>query len=185
MELADLHLLLNTLASSPTLRTSETWIPMCFPKFNPAGFVHAYISAVMDDVTLVFVSADREAFEDLRAWKDIVLNVGLFSKLTLLGLAEAASPFQKLEKDKIVEKVQQAIPAHPYGICKLALAPVRTPTDCPLSCSIVPWPETLHIQVTTAGPNHLANLGSSLQPRQPGSETVSAPNNPAFLTTQI
>jgi len=47
---------------------------MCFPKFNPAGFVHAYVSYVMEDVGLVFVSADREAFEDLRGWKAIVLE---------------------------------------------------------------------------------------------------------------
>jgi len=48
---------------------------MCFPKFNPAGFVHAYVSYVAEDVGLVFVSADREAFEDLRGWKGIVLEV--------------------------------------------------------------------------------------------------------------
>jgi len=72
---ADLHLLLNTLETSSDLRTSESWLPMCFPKFNPAGFVHAYVSYVVEDVGLVFVSADREAFEDLRGWKAIVLEV--------------------------------------------------------------------------------------------------------------
>lgn len=73
--MSDLHLLLNTLKTSEMLRTSESWLPLCFPKFNPAGFVHAYISYVMEDVGLVFVSADREAFEDLQGWKDIVLEV--------------------------------------------------------------------------------------------------------------
>lgn len=72
---ADLHLLLNTLSSSETLRTTESWLPICLPKFNPAGFVHAYVSFVRDDVGLVFVSADREAFEDLRTWKDGVVEV--------------------------------------------------------------------------------------------------------------
>lgn len=72
----DLHLLLNTLASSTTLQTSESWLPICFPKFNPAGFVHAYVSYVLEDVGLVFVSADREAFEELQSWKHIVLEVG-------------------------------------------------------------------------------------------------------------
>lgn len=68
-------MLLNTIASSSALRTTETWLPICFPKFNPSGFVHAYISYVLEDVGLVFVSADREAFEDLRIWKDMVLEV--------------------------------------------------------------------------------------------------------------
>lgn len=70
----DLHLLLNTL-TSPALRQSETWLPICLPKFNAEGFVHAYISYVMEDVALVFVGADRDGFEGLRAWKGIVLEV--------------------------------------------------------------------------------------------------------------
>ncbi|ORY27778.1 trafficking protein Mon1-domain-containing protein [Naematelia encephala] len=93
---SDLHLLLNTLASSTTLRSSETWLPICFPKFNPAGFVHAYISFVLPDVGLVFVSADRDAFEDLRGWKDIVM--------------------EKLETDKTLAKIQAAIPQHEYSV---------------------------------------------------------------------
>ncbi|KAJ9109166.1 hypothetical protein QFC21_000495 [Naganishia friedmannii] len=40
----DLHLLLNVLSSSPALRASETWLPICLPKFNPDGFVYAFIS---------------------------------------------------------------------------------------------------------------------------------------------
>jgi hypothetical protein len=75
----DLHLLLNTLATSATLRTSESWVPMCFPKFNPAGFVHAYVSYVMEDIGLVFVSADRDAFEGLREWKATVLEASVSS----------------------------------------------------------------------------------------------------------
>ncbi|WWC67775.1 uncharacterized protein I206_101687 [Kwoniella pini CBS 10737] len=93
---SDLHLLLNTLASSATLRSSETWLPICFPKFNPAGFVHAYISYMTEDVGLVFVSADRDAFEDLRQWKSIVL--------------------EKLEVDRTLSKISDAIPLHPYTV---------------------------------------------------------------------
>lgn len=72
---SDLHLLLNTLSSSSTLQSSEIWIPICFPKFNPAGFVHAYVSYILDDIGLIFVSADKEALEDLRSWKQVVMEV--------------------------------------------------------------------------------------------------------------
>jgi vacuolar fusion protein MON1 len=71
----DLHLLLTVISSSAYLRSVETWLPICLPKFNPAGFVHAYISYIRQDVGLVFVSADREAFEDLRGWKQVVMRV--------------------------------------------------------------------------------------------------------------
>jgi hypothetical protein len=78
-DLADLHLLLNTIETSSTLRTAETWLPICLPKFNAAGFVHAYISFVLEDVGLVFVSADRDAFLELRTWKQTVVEVCLVS----------------------------------------------------------------------------------------------------------
>jgi hypothetical protein len=74
------------LASSAALRASETWLPICFPKFNPAGFVHAYISYVLEDVGLVFVSADREAFEDLQQWKAIVLEVSYTLQASCLSV---------------------------------------------------------------------------------------------------
>lgn len=102
---SDLHLLLNTIASSSALRTTETWLPICFPKFNPSGFVHAYISYVLEDVGLVFVSADREAFEDLRVWKDMVL--------------------EKLEQDKTLSRIQEAIPLHPYTISSVGCPGLR------------------------------------------------------------
>lgn len=38
--------------------------------------MHAYISFIMDEVGLVFVSADKEAFEELRGWKESVVEVG-------------------------------------------------------------------------------------------------------------
>ncbi|ORX34517.1 vacuolar fusion protein MON1 [Kockovaella imperatae] len=98
---SDLHLLLNTLAASPTLTSSETWIPICFPKFNPAGYVHAYISPVTEDITLVFISADREAFNDLQGWKDIVV--------------------EKLARDQTLSRISQAIPLHSYSVSAVSL----------------------------------------------------------------
>jgi hypothetical protein len=93
-----MHLLLNTLATSATLRTVETWLPICLPKFNPAGFVHAYISFVRTDVGLVFISADRDAFEPLCGWK--------------------AQVEETLNKDGVLNKIEASIKTHPYKACK-------------------------------------------------------------------
>jgi hypothetical protein len=48
--------------------------------------VHAYISYVLEDVGLVFVSADREAFEDLQQWKAIVLEVSYTLQASCLSV---------------------------------------------------------------------------------------------------
>ncbi|KAJ8586551.1 DUF254-domain-containing protein [Rhizopogon salebrosus TDB-379] len=43
---ADLHILINTVYSPSIVNSpaSASWIPVCLPKFNPAGFVNAYIT---------------------------------------------------------------------------------------------------------------------------------------------
>ncbi|KAH7908830.1 DUF254-domain-containing protein [Hygrophoropsis aurantiaca] len=43
---ADLHILVNTIYSPSIFNSpaSASWIPVCLPKFNPSGFVNAYIT---------------------------------------------------------------------------------------------------------------------------------------------
>ncbi len=65
------------LTTSPALRTQETWLPICLPKFNPDGFVYTFISYPRTEVGLVFLSADREGFVELREWKETVLAVSI------------------------------------------------------------------------------------------------------------
>ncbi|KAG2151303.1 DUF254-domain-containing protein [Suillus clintonianus] len=42
----DIHILVNTVYSPSIINSpaSASWIPVCLPKFNPAGFVNAYIT---------------------------------------------------------------------------------------------------------------------------------------------
>jgi len=79
---------------------SEVWAPICLPKFEHRGFLHMYVSGlkskraeskvstkekrkVKDGLTshyksklqLIFVTADREAFPALSAWKSDIENV--------------------------------------------------------------------------------------------------------------
>ena len=47
----DLHILMNTIHAPSIFNSpaSASWIPICLPKFNPAGFVNAYISFLRKD----------------------------------------------------------------------------------------------------------------------------------------
>ncbi|EKM79357.1 hypothetical protein AGABI1DRAFT_74328 [Agaricus bisporus var. burnettii JB137-S8] len=52
---ADVHILLNTV-NSPSIcnsQASASWIPVCLPKFNPSGFVNAYVSFPLRDNPLL------------------------------------------------------------------------------------------------------------------------------------
>ncbi|GLB38308.1 putative trafficking protein Mon1 [Lyophyllum shimeji] len=48
---ADIHIVMNTVHSPSVLNSpaSSAWIPLCLPKFNPSGFVNAYISFLRRD----------------------------------------------------------------------------------------------------------------------------------------
>jgi preprotein translocase subunit SecA len=52
--------------------------------------------------------------EELRAWKEIVLEV---SERISSG-EKMLRPMQKLEKDKTLSKIEQSIPQHPYSVCQ-------------------------------------------------------------------
>ncbi|EKD02479.1 hypothetical protein A1Q2_03239 [Trichosporon asahii var. asahii CBS 8904] len=82
--------------TSSSLRTIDTWLPVCLPKFNTAGFVHAYISYVTDSVGLVFISADRDAFESLSQWR--------------------VSVEAQLIKDGSLEKIEACVKQHSYAV---------------------------------------------------------------------
>lgn len=47
----DLHILMNT-AHSPSIvnsSASASWLPLCLPKFNPAGFVNTFITYLQQE----------------------------------------------------------------------------------------------------------------------------------------
>jgi hypothetical protein len=57
-------------------------MPICLPKFNDRGFVHAYVSYVTpsypgpaSDLCLVLVSPNRDAFFDLSDSKRLIVEV--------------------------------------------------------------------------------------------------------------
>merc|ERR1719167_238182 len=66
---ADLHLIFNLINSSESFKHSESWTPICLPKFDSGGFLHAHVSYLTDDspACLLLLTLDRNAFFDLSA----------------------------------------------------------------------------------------------------------------------
>ncbi|KAG5459682.1 MAG: trafficking protein Mon1-domain-containing protein [Olpidium bornovanus] len=74
--LDDLHLLFNMVAVSSAFKTGgEYWTPICLPRFNSKGFLHAYVCYILPDVCLLLLTPDKDAFFDLSACKDMFLEV--------------------------------------------------------------------------------------------------------------
>ena len=106
----DIHIIVNTI-HSPSIFNSPaaaSWIPVCLPKFNPSGFVNAYITFLRkpehSEVGASNTENDRQShpagpsqqvglldtsiglvcisgggeFETVRGWCDAVAEVGVF-----------------------------------------------------------------------------------------------------------
>jgi vacuolar fusion protein MON1 len=58
--------------STSFLNGNEHWIPLCLPKFNAKGFLHAYIWA-QDRVAVILISANKNAFFSMRQVKEKVV----------------------------------------------------------------------------------------------------------------
>jgi vacuolar fusion protein MON1 len=79
----DMQLLFSMVFNSTSfLNGNEHWIPLCLPKFNTKGFLHAYIWAE-DSVAIILISADKNAFFNMREVKENVLG-----ELTRTGIWE-------------------------------------------------------------------------------------------------
>ncbi|PWN32019.1 DUF254-domain-containing protein [Meira miltonrushii] len=96
----DCHLLVNTVLSTNALKEggTQSWVPICLPKFAPQGFLYAHVSFLDDegkqdknekvkgdttaasasnrhpDLGLVLVTANPDGFDDMSAWRDRIVD---------------------------------------------------------------------------------------------------------------
>ncbi|CUS12661.1 unnamed protein product [Tuber aestivum] len=71
----DLQLLFSMLFNATTFRDGgEHWTPICLPKFNSKGFLHAYIHFFRKEVAVVLISANKDAFFEMREMKEVVVE---------------------------------------------------------------------------------------------------------------
>ena len=70
---SDMHVLINTVESLREPESgSESWIPLCLPKFAPQGFVHAYVSFLPPHeqrIALLVVTGNRDGFAEISSWR--------------------------------------------------------------------------------------------------------------------
>eukprot|EP01095_Lingulamoeba_sp_RSL-Kostka_P017571 TRINITY_DN9234_c0_g1_i1.p1 TRINITY_DN9234_c0_g1~~TRINITY_DN9234_c0_g1_i1.p1 ORF type:complete len:411 (+),score=83.48 TRINITY_DN9234_c0_g1_i1:123-1355(+) len=81
---SDLHLIINFVSTSTSFRSSQTWTPLCLPRFSSAGFLHAYVSYLTDDVCLLLVSSKIDSFYKLNQCKNTIAKSfenGVFSAI--------------------------------------------------------------------------------------------------------
>ncbi|KAF9409978.1 Vacuolar fusion protein mon1b [Podila epigama] len=93
MHPSDLHLIFNLLSGSTTFESSESWTPICLPKFNNRSFLHAYICYIAPKVCMLLISPDKDSFFEMSKVKEKVVNeLEAGGMLSLLETYAAAGP---------------------------------------------------------------------------------------------
>nr|AQX44174.1 hypothetical protein [Apostasia odorata] len=62
----DMLLLANFILSSESFRTSESFSPICLPRYNPMAFLYAYVQYLDVDTYLTLLSTNSDAFYHLK-----------------------------------------------------------------------------------------------------------------------
>ncbi|CAB0031964.1 unnamed protein product [Trichogramma brassicae] len=73
---ADLHLIQNLVDSSESFKAAESWTPICLPRFDSNGFMHAHVSYLAEDcqACLLLLTVDRDVFFTLSEAKQKIVE---------------------------------------------------------------------------------------------------------------
>ncbi|OAY72133.1 vacuolar fusion protein MON1 homolog [Ananas comosus] len=77
----DILLLANFILSSESFRTSESFSPICLPRYNPMAFLHAYVHFLDADTYLILLSTRSDAFYHLKDCRVRIQDVLLKSNV--------------------------------------------------------------------------------------------------------
>lgn len=71
---------------SESFKAAESWTPICLPKFDSDGFLHAHISYLADDcqACLLLLSVEKDSFFVLSEAKQKITEVRLICAHRLL-----------------------------------------------------------------------------------------------------
>jgi len=104
---ADLHLIFNLINSTESFKHSESWTPLCLPKFDSSGFLHAHVSYLSDNnpACLLLITTDRNAFFSLSGAR--------------------AKVVERLERHGVINTIKTSVENASYTTSSIDLAEVR------------------------------------------------------------
>eukprot|EP00457_Paulinella_chromatophora_P007607 gb/GEZN01007631.1/.p1 GENE.gb/GEZN01007631.1/~~gb/GEZN01007631.1/.p1 ORF type:complete len:462 (+),score=55.52 gb/GEZN01007631.1/:121-1506(+) len=84
----DLLILMNFVTNSQSLRSSESWTPICLPNFSFQGYVYAYVQYLLEDVCLILITGSPDGFHTMKDCKEKIFE-GLQKKGCFEGIEQS------------------------------------------------------------------------------------------------
>ncbi|ONM34138.1 SAND family protein [Zea mays] len=79
----DILLLANFILSSGSFRTSESFVPICLPRYNPMAYLHAYVHFFDEHTYVTLLTTRSDAFYDLKDSRAHIQNALLKSNVLI------------------------------------------------------------------------------------------------------
>lgn len=123
----DLKLIFNLIDCSESFKSTESWVPICLPKFDMNGFMYAYITYISDDceACLILMSSDCHAFPVLAEAKTKITDKLRRSNCLNAINQEIGSKGYNLEALNIPEMIHFVY--KPKGIYQVLCAEIKPP----------------------------------------------------------
>ena len=104
---SDLRLIFNLIECSESFKSAESWTPICLPKFDSNGFLHAHVSYLSDDcqACLLLLSVDQDVFFTLSEAK---------KKIT-----------EKLRRSNCLEAINEAMKSKAIKLDNIGIPEIR------------------------------------------------------------
>ncbi|CAA7017800.1 unnamed protein product [Microthlaspi erraticum] len=103
----DLLLLSNFVMSSESFRTSESFSPICLPRYNPQAFLHAYVHFFDDDTYVMLLTTRSDAFYHLKDCRirieAVLLKSNVLSSIQR-SIAEGGMRVEDLPIDRLLRQ---------------------------------------------------------------------------------
>lgn len=89
------RLIFNLVDCSESFKSAESWTPICLPKFDSDGFLHAHVSYLADDcqACLLLLSVEKDVFFTLSDAKQKITEVRII--LTSFNIHTNKNTFDK------------------------------------------------------------------------------------------
>lgn len=89
----DLHIIQNLVDSSESLKTAESWTPICLPKFDANGYMHGHVSYLAEDcqACLLLLTVDRDVFFVLSEAKQVRISLYVNYLIVILYIREPSA----------------------------------------------------------------------------------------------
>lgn len=125
---ADLHLIFNLVQASESFKNSESWTPLCLPRFDASGFLYGHVSYLSEDcqACLLLLTVERDVFFTLSEAKQKIVEKlrrsncleAINESLSTPGESSASAGFVEIRhylyKCKSTSQFYQPILSPPY-----------------------------------------------------------------------